>query len=86
MATNEKQFRLDRINPEEPLNKQTVTTTMEKKPWEGRNLISKAAILYFFKCSIFNKNHKTCKDLGKLRTYTGEKSSYYKQSLKKNIF
>ena len=47
------------------------------KPWGGRDLISRVAILYYIKCLAFNNNKKfqTCKERGKYGPYTGEKNS-----------
>lgn len=47
----------------------------QQKPWEGRNLISRVAILYDFKCPIFNISYKTYKETGKLGPYKGEKTA-----------
>lgn len=65
MATNEKQFRLDRTNPGKWLNKeqqQQQQTPGRKESSFFRLTISRVTILYYFKCQIFNKNYKTYKE------------------------
>lgn len=52
VAKNDKEYRLYRIIPRKSLNKQKVTMNFGA----GGNLISRFAILYYFKCPVLNKN------------------------------
>lgn len=74
MATQSKEHRLYRINSENSPNpdkqiqfKEVATTTNTRKEEESDIQVAK---LFYFKCSVIKKYHKTCKERRICTSYT----------------
>lgn len=67
------------------LTKQTTTSSRNnsKHRERGKNVISRVAMLYYWKDPVLNESSESCKETRKYDSYIGKKSTQYKLYLRK---